>query len=102
MVVTSFQGGLILWGPGSSVGVSHAELLGGLGLCWLGGHRGIAPPGDAVCSRSVSWGTGNRPPLQEWPGSAGQELSEVWSNFYLCYTKETFLLFLLEMLTPLR
>lgn len=43
-VGTSFQGGLILWGPGSSLGVSHAEFLGGLGLCWLGGHRRIAPP----------------------------------------------------------
>lgn len=50
------------------------------------------------------WGEGmrNRPLVLEWSGSAGRELSEVWSNFYLCYTKETFLLFLLEMLTPLR
>lgn len=39
-VVAPFQGGLILRGPGSSVGVSHAELLGALGLCSLGAHRG--------------------------------------------------------------
>lgn len=47
-------------------------------------------------------GTRNCPLLLEWSGSAKWELSEVWSNFYLCYTKETFLLFLSEMLTPLR
>lgn len=35
---------LILRGSRSSVGVSHAELC-GLGLPWLGGHRGISPQG---------------------------------------------------------
>lgn len=50
----TFPGGLILWDLGLSIGVSHAELLEGLGLRWLGGQRGIAPPGCRLQPVSVA------------------------------------------------
>lgn len=64
-VVTPSQGGLILQGSGLSTGVSHAELLGGPGLRWRE-VSGASPRRDAVCSRSVWWGSGKRLP----PGTA--------------------------------
>lgn len=86
---------LILQGPGFSAG-SHKQ------NCWVWGYvgwevTGTLSPWDFIRSQLVLCGH-----PREWPGSAGWELSEVWSNFYLYYTKETFLLVRSGMLTPLR
>ena len=91
------------WGSGRVCRGLACGIAGGPGATLAGRPLGhCPPPRDAVSTRSASWGTGNWPSVQEWPGSAGWELSEVRSNFYLRYTKESFLLLLSEMLAPLR